>query len=1039
MALPTQMMPIPLSQGLLTKGDKRAKDQALDLCVDVEFDNVGGLRMRKPFTILTDATVTGGSTSDTGVNRGLAVVGDELVLMTQTGLYSWSASVGKWVFRDTHAAVTVTEDDVFPTNSDQSWCDRAELGNVIVTVWAVTTATGGAGNSVMVAARDKLTGAVLLTPTTTAAVSGPLTGIQIVALQTKILLLQASNTSSLKAIAIDPANLATSVAAAWTTIIAGIGDVGFDAIRIPNTDTALVALNQSPISSGSYVIAKVTAALAVTSATHTPTNMRSSDTLAVAIDPTVTTVVLAYSAGSASPPHINADVITLSTLAITHANVDLGAVAGNNAIGGGGPNPAYYPIRVAAAFRTDGSGKCFVFWASGETNSQITFGHPIYFTSEVNWIQATGTTGTKAGFIGDMSIASRAFDHGGNVYVWGVFAGQTPGTAVAGGWTSLQNTNFLYRDDGTLIAKCLSDRSAGFSPTSVGEPSVLPGVVSADGVTYTWCGTSRRIVPIGFGNTYSGRAPTDVSFTFDDDRARRSVQVGKTMYLPGGQVLQYDGISLTELGFHVFPWMFTSVFNATGSIAAGAYAVKVTTKSTNATGEIDRSTTATDTLPSISASQSIDTTVTPLYITRKIANPPTIEVWRTIVAPVAASPFYLVTSQDPTVLTNPNRYLPNDPTAITLPVFNDNLPDATILQHQPNPENGSVLAAIAPPPATIIASTDTRIFLGGIAGDDHTIWYSKQRNDGEVVNFDDSLTFSVPAVGGAITAVAFLNGQPVVFRETAIYVYAGSGDDNTGNGSNYELSRVVSTDLGAINQEGIANVDDGLMFKSDKGWFHLDLGLTLSYIGFGVATFDGETVVSSVSVTAQHQVRFLTANRLMLYDTLVSQWSTWSIVGAVDGVIWNGVYVYADANNVYVQNADYTGINYGFSIETNWIKINDQQGRGIARAVNLLGEMKGAFALRVRLARDYLSDGAGGWLYHTDRTVVPAPSTVGGPVRVRTAPTQKRCGAIKVRLDSYAVDGVSPPTAQSCDLTSLALAFAVEADLFDNIAATQKQ
>ena len=145
MAIDYQMIPFSFATGLETKIIGQAmSDPSMDIARDVEFDTLGAARTRKPYTALSNNVYGGGTLTNP---RKLGVNGDELVVFTDTGLYSWSPARSAWVSKGTHLAVEVVEEEVFGTTGDQFDTDRAELNGVVFYCW-----TNGAGS--YVAARD---------------------------------------------------------------------------------------------------------------------------------------------------------------------------------------------------------------------------------------------------------------------------------------------------------------------------------------------------------------------------------------------------------------------------------------------------------------------------------------------------------------------------------------------------------------------------------------------------------------------------------------------------------------------------------------------------------------------------------------------------------------------------------------------------------------------------------------------------------------------------------------------------------------------
>lgn len=978
MTLTFAPLQLPLAAGLRGKTDPRAKQPpALDIARDIHFDEVGGVQTRPPFVGMPTAILGGGTIAGP---RKLVGVGDELLLFTQDSLYSWSDGAQKWVFKAEHLAVKVTEETKFARSADQVDTDRAELSNVIVYTW---TGTDIANSLVYVAATDRATGAVILAPTIVdpgLAGSSP----RLVALGTKILLVWIRNiASAIYGLIIDPANVAGSITT--PTLIQAQGLVKpYDIVKNPIADSAYLVTALNPATS--YTIVKITSALGLTAATKART---CDGPIAVSLDPTASFAQIVRANGA----NIQGDLLNVTTNADVFTAQAVGTATGTT-------------NHIAVAHRSVQNGgfyRAYAFWSASESA-----GAGVNWTSKWNWVDTNSSLGTQANFVRLLAMASRAFDYNGQVYVWGVFAGATSSSA-AGFVQQLQNTYFLYRDDATLVTKASFGSAGGLPPTFR-----LPGVSRSPNSSqlYTFCGTVRRQVPIGANSAslgYAERAPRDISVAFDNDEARRCVRLGATLYITGGEVLQYDGTGLYEVGFHVYPWAIGVAQAAAGSIANGIYAFKATWKWPNARGDIDRSTTATVITGTIAAGPTgFDVTINPLYTTRKIAQPPGCEVWRTTISPVAESPFYLASSGDPSVLTGNNKYIANDPTVFPLPTFHDALADASLAILQSNPENGLVLESLAPPGASIVLASDNRLFLAGIAGDPHRVWYSKQRGAFEVAAFNDTLAIDVPIYGGDITALAFLNETLIVFREHAIYAFAGDGFDNLGQGQNYGPARILSLDVGAVSHEAVALAPMGLVFKSSKGWMLLNRGWAVDDISDAASDFDADTVKAIHVVESTSQVRILTDQRLLLWDYRphVNQWSEWTLGDGYSATLWNGNYLYSSSTSMLAEQTVFSGLTYGMDVETAWVKLNDVQGYGRVLQIMALGEFRSAFLLRIRVAYDYAADGLGGWNYVDDIPWEVAPTApVGGPLQVKHGPMRQQCQAIKVRLTAV-VEGL---------------------------------
>lgn len=1003
-----QMISIPFSKGVETKDHPQSSaPDELDIARDVQFDTFGALTTRFPMLAI-GTNILGGGTL-TNFRRAYECNG-ELVCLTADALYSWDSRDTAWVLRGTHLAVALSETTRFETSDDQINADRAELGNTVFLAWSN-------GTSVFAASLDKATGAVLASPTQVAAVG---TRPRLVAGTTIVFLFFDSagnlNVSALRPNAATPSGI---TGATTSTVVAAATFNSYYDVTISFSQDLCVGASRNLTTTG-YAVWTVTwngSAFGVNAVTKART---CDGPIAVAPSPDGAHVQIVRS----STTNIQGDYLTFPALADVFTAQAIGtSISPVDQI-----TACYRPVQVAAHWR------CHAFWHGGESPNNSTG-----FEIKTNTVDDANTIGTQASFLAWSGVASRAFAYNGFVYVWCAF-GQTSGIGGGGAMTGssgqFQNAYYLLRDDQFLCAKAVYARGGGLNPT-IGR---LPGVALTDGsTTFRWCAAIRRITILGQGTTggaqiqnagYAMRAPQDVTFTFDSNDARRAVRLGQTLYLAGGEILQYDGVGLYEAGFHVYPWFFDAVVTGPGNITPiGTYAYKSTLEWTNALGDLDSSTTATVATALLNIQPdafAISTLSSPLsHKTIAHGSAPAVRIWRTTVNPLADAPFYLVTSLNPTVVSGNNRYVSNTPGLSFNPTFIDGLADAVASLNATNPENGAVLSALAPPAATMIVASVDRLFLGGISGQPDTIWYSKRRNTGEVAAFNDGLTVDLPPQGGAMTGVAIHpQTQTLIgFRRDAIYQVPGQGYDNTGGGSNYGPAIPLSTDVGAVNPDAIAVAPFGILFKSDKGWYRLDGGMNLSYVGGPVAAFDGDTILACHTVTSRHQIRIVTSARMLVFDYLVNQWAEWTVADGVHATTWAGSYVYlSSANGVAQEALSITNPGYGWDVETSWIPVTQsRQGRANVLWFQVLGEFRSACNVRVRVAKDYESDGAGSWNWYDDVNWTATPTVVGGPLQLRHGPSRKRCQAIKVRLTAYAPDGVSPPTGEAARLTGLVL------------------
>lgn len=1027
MANPKDIVDIPLASGLATKEDSRAMEApGLSVCEDVQFDEIGGIQTRPQFQAITD------SASNTIADiRKIEAYGDELIAFSKDKLWSYSSGDGLWTQRAEHLAVKVEENSRFVTTGDQFDCDRAELGGITMYCWSETTPSE---TTSYVAAIDTVSGSVKLAPT------------EIKSGTTKPRLLVSTNRIFLVSIhlagadlwvrAYDPSDLSSTETSTGLSSL-----VSFDAIVDPVTPTEIIVA-VSRAGSG-YTIANYTETPAV-SGQLSKAASSADDAISVASNTSTQRVAVTFTSGTA----VKTDILDAD-----FADVSMGVATGTAA----NSNVSH----VASTW--DATNSYFVvFWTALEGSGGSTSGN---FYVETNSVTAAGTPGTESTILWRCGIASQPFVHDGNVFLWTVFAGVSQGDLVA----QLQNTYFLIRADGLVVAKAAHNSASGF--ITKGQ---LASVQDLGSNKFALCGGIRRIIPLGQGQKgYAARSPQDLVIEFDTNDARRTVKLGETLYVASGLLQQYDGVNLTEVGFNQFPWYIQPTSGAAG-LLTGTYNYKMSWSWHNAKGEFERSSTAT--VESVTlTSEKGGITSTPLHVTAKTgsAGEAASEYWRQIDAAPVGAPYYLVTSKDPAA-TGDNAYIENAPMAAVDVSFDDNLVDADLVKREPFPENGGLtLASVSPPPACIIAGTQDRIMLAGIPGKPHTVAYSRIRAAGEVASFNEFLSVDLPPTGGKITAIDFLNETMIVFKESAIYALGGDGFDNNGGGQNYGPARLLDSDVGAISAEGVVLTPKGLLFKSSKGWFLLNHGWQAGYVGGPVDEYDSDTIVSCEAMESQHQVRCVSTTRTLVWDYLVNQWGVWT-TSAVDAVVWGGVHhlVNSAADGVLAQASTYSGSGDlpGLDIETGWIKLGQLQGFKLIRKILVLGEYLDEHDLRIRVAYNY-AETASGPTWVDDKvwapvTVVALPRAAeddqarvaedddpriaeGGantsilaanePLQMVHGPSRPKCESIKIRITAQAPEATSHPITQALNLTGLSLEVALRKGAYGGLAVAYKQ
>lgn len=995
MTLNWQTINIPFGTGLDSKTDPRAvQAPSLVRADNIQFDEVGNVSKRLPYAALPIVDSSGSTITDL---RRLATADGELVLFAKDAAYSYSPATSSWHSRSVYLAAAIAEESVFARPSDQTQCERAELGGIVVYAWV----DEGATDYVWLAALDGTSGATVLAPTRqTGTASAATTRPRLVVLDSCILLFAADGTN-LAAKRLDIADLATGAGSAWTTVSSALS-LYYDVIPNGAGTSALVVWRQNPTTS--YGHADVDADLVVTAGTKA---RNCSGPIAVALSPEDHLAIVRVDATA-----IEGDILSSTFIDTGDIDIAMGSAAGT-------------PInQLAAAFHPTAVGgeyDCHAWWSAEESIVAAT-----EFMTETAQIRTDGTVTSETTFVRRCGVVSTAFAHDGHLYLWLAFAQRNDGADA-----QLQSTYFLYREDGVLVAKAAAAIAGGHS-TLTGHLATTQAL----GSNRFGCALiERRKIHVGTQlQDYSARTPRDVVVTFDADEARRCVQLGRTLYVTGGQLRGYDGNAFHEIGFPIFPYaLAVADSGVAGNLAAGTYTWLSSLAWPNARGEVDRSTTATYVEATIAANRKA--TVTLYYIpvsSKDNGAGPAIQVWRSTVNPSLEAPYYLDSGTDPAVTTGDNAYLENETSVATVVTLTDNFADSVIMERETFPETGGILEALAPPAANIIASNGSRIFLAGVPGHPNEVYYSKYFVDGEVVAFNDLLRFSLPPPG-EITALGFLNGTLLVFTSTAVHAVAGEGFDNVGGGGNYGPARILSGDVGAENAESIAQVPQGLLFKSAKGWYLIDQGFSARYVGAPVAAYDSETVLAIDVLESQHQVRALTASRMLVWDYLAGQWSPWTISGARHSVMHDGAHHYVTSSGVFAQDAAWGSTEADYALDVELAPIRGELiGYQKVRRIQILGEYRSDHGLRVRLARDNSSS------YFDDTTKSFTGLTAGDTEELRHGPSISKSRALSVRITDTDPGG-AVSWGESVKLTGIALEVGIKAGIHKNLAAANKQ
>lgn len=526
-----------------------------------------------------------------------------------------------------------------------------------------------------------------------------------------------------------------------------------------------------------------------------------------------------------------------------------------------------------------------------------------------------------------------------------------------------QPTLFLMKRDGTVCGMAAKGIAANNTLTFVGG---FPHVVtnSSGGYAfpydeYTRIGTTDP--PTSF-TPGTGTKSMMREIGVYPDRVEDShiwTEDGRCSYMGGGFLQQYDGQSFTEVNFLEFVDT-TNRVNLNPTAVGGArltptaqYSYRIVWESVNAQGEREQGTDA--------GAKSITLAGVEDTITITMASLPFTNKTNVVAAIYRAVNGSITYHRVGTVA--------NSKTTDTL-TFVDSTPDTTVLAQEilymGSSAPGDELDNLPPQGgASLVASGNGRVFVAGFPSDPNLVMYSKERQHGEALAFNDSLVILFPQGDGPITGLCVFAESLIVFTETSIYRVNGGGLSNTGTSGGYSDPVRVMTGEGALSQRGICVTPMGVMFESEKGKMLLQPSFTVQYIGASLEkSTDLGSCVSATLIPSAQQVRYAYATGTHVFDYYHGEWFVWSTAANGPCVVWNDVYTVPKAGVFYdsaTSFLDYddgvgSGVSYAMTLMLGWMKLGSLADDLQVRRFTLIGQAIDGSNLYITIAKDQEAD-----------------------------------------------------------------------------------
>lgn len=510
-------------------------------------------------------------------------------------------------------------------------------------------------------------------------------------------------------------------------------------------------------------------------------------------------------------------------------------------------------------------------------------------------------------------------------------------------------------------------------------------------------------------------ATARVSSSFlNDEKSGTKTKLGETNYYTNGTTLAFDNRTVFETGFYLKPLIKSVASVSTGSTTAGVasknFSYIAVYNYYNSKGELERS------IPS--SAVAISTAANTTYVTIRGFCPsgsyktvydstnavvelaPQVVLYRTTTGP--GSTYFRVSSQSAGISDIFEIYDASADTDIT---------DNEILY-----TTGNVLEFDPPPNAQFSTAGGNRLFLGGLEEEDE-IAYSNKQEFGEMVTFSDAYRIRVSSGTASdktkLSALGFLDGKLIIFRENSIYYIAGDGPLDTGTQDTFTPPEVISSDTGCIEPRSVLNSPNGLLFKSKKGIYLLDRALQVSYIGAPVEEFNDEKIIAAIVSDKFNEAKFYTEDgNCLTYNYVFNQWSTSTDQSVVDVNTWgaNPVQILSDKvciedESSFVDIASY----YSMKLKTPWLKLSGIQDFGRIWSMEILGKFKSAHTLRVIAYYDYETS--------YSETYDISPLVTDTQYQYRCHLKKQKCEAVQFEIQDLSQSG----TGESMELSALTL------------------
>lgn len=977
MALEKQNVSLTLNKGINVKTDnKQSVPGELLTLENGIFKTVNEIRKRNGYDPLSTNINTGG---DISVAIAASTFKNEILEFTGTEAYSYSESNNNWVDKGSIVQANVTAKSVSQSfysnrNQDSAYHEDSSLSLI---AWESSLPSGYQG--IYYSIVDKETGNLIVN---SVRVSSTSIRVKCFTIGSSFVLFYYDGVSALKFIVIptgSPASPSSPV-----TFASDINATNYFYDGCKANGTLYIAYNTSD-SGASIAVKTLNSAFLISNKFVIVAGNGATKCITIFTNNAGTLFWMCYSNGSA----INSVVFNTSFIIIASAEVE--SISGVRNISG------YADTTIGTII--------YEVYSAPSTFRDVTWG--LFCKTRKNTMAAPGGAGTAVDFVFSIGIASKWFLYNGVRYV--VLTYQSYGTLAFNGFLGPQNTYFIVNSNAVAIGKALSLQGGGLTGSvgvSTNIAAQLAEINQVDDNSFYLGLLNQPTQAQGDYITY-GATLTGINFLSNQNYI--SSEMGNNLHLSGSIVKMYDGQSLVEHGFNLFPLpVVASTLARSGHMIDGTYIWKCCYAWKDAAGQTHRSamsdassSVSTYTISTGFTDNSLTLNLSLLPLTQKGAYE--IEVYRSD----NGAPFCLCAV----------AYI-----SAGLIDYSVSISDITlsVVGNLQSYDTGNVVEN-DPLPATGVMTTFKSRIVGFPSENPYQFWYSKQVVPGFPVEFSQEFVQNVNTRNKPATASIQMDDKLIIWNESNIFFIVGDGPSDNGSQNDFSQAQIISSDTGCINPLSPVLFPGGVIYESLKGRYLLDRSLQVSYIGAPVESYNDLTTISAKLIPNTTQVRIILEDgTCLVYDYFINQWSVFTNHSAVSAVNFQNKFTIIRGNGQALVESDSVFTDNGsfikLKIVTNWIEFAGVQGFQRLRKMMFLGEYVSPHKLQVDFAYDFDStisqqtvidvNSLNPYEVYGESTPYGADAVYGGEFpgeQFRIFTTRQKCDAIQITIEDIQV------------------------------------